>query len=303
MNIKLSNDSIVFHSLNDSTNWSLIVGEELEFLRLSNAINLSSEEIIVLSNLGCCGVYENGGFIVPRENCTETFSVPEVNTGLSWLGVLISFLPGLIIVIYLAKNNNAKYYAFLLGGIAWLLAFLIRIPLLNLIPDIGIVGLILIASLLAALFEEIIRYFLLKYFKNARENPIITGLGWGVTEAVIIYALNIAMLLLMNQAISFSDVVPGAVERLIITGFHTGLTLIVYKSLKDYKYLILSIFFHFFLNIVATITYSVFNFNVWIIELIILTITLITFYIAYKLYKGGGVAKKRKKSSGRTKKK
>ena len=271
--------------MSESTNWTQVMHDELGFLQSVGAINLSSEEIIVISNLGCCGIYKNGVFSVPRSNCSEILSVPFVNTSLTWIAVILSFLPGILIAVYLVKNKFKNYLAFLFGGLGWLIALIIRTLFLSLIQELNFITLLISVNLLSSIFEEGIRFLLLKHSKIARKNPIITGLGWGVFEAFMIYALNVTILLLMNQAISFSNALPGAVEKIMTIALHSALTIIVLKSLKNKKYLFISIFLHFFVNIISSIAFTIFGLNVWIVELIIFLSTSIIICLAYKIIK------------------
>ncbi len=286
MNIRVSNESVTFHSLNSSTNWTRIVSEELELLRLIGSINLTQEDNIVIASLGQ-GVYENGRFTSLRSDCSETFTVPVVDNSSAWFAVLLSFVPGLLITIYLVRSKWKVYLAFVMGGVGWFIALLLREPLLSMLPATELVVSIIIASLLAGVFEEITRYLVLKYSKLARDNPLILGLGWGVTEAFIIYVVTISIFILLNQPVTFTDALPGAVERLISIGLHVSLTMIVYQGLKDKRLLLLAVFLHFFTNIAATITGYILLWDAWVIEALILIITIITGYIAFSLNKGG----------------
>ncbi|MBN1923816.1 MAG: YhfC family intramembrane metalloprotease [Nanoarchaeota archaeon] len=296
MSIKLSNESVVFQSLDSETNWTRIVFEELEYLRLTGSANMSLEENIVVSNLGCCGVYENGQFIRPRESCTETFTVPVVDNSSTWLAILLSFIPSVIIIIYLVKKEYNKYFAVFTGGLGWAAALLLRQPLLEAFQNLELFSLIIMSSLMAGIFEETCKYLILRYVRIARENSLIFGLGWGLTESVIIYVLTMIFLVSMNQAIGLIDALPGAVERVLATALHASLTMIVFKALKDKRLLLIAVFMHFFANVTSTITALILSWNIWIVELIVLLSTVITAYIAYVLNKGvvKNVKKRRK---------
>lgn len=315
MNIKMDGERIVFQSLNESTDWNTILEEELYYLRGVGALNLTDEEIIFISSQGCCGVYKEGEFSAPR-GCDETFTVPVVNTKLTWIAVLLSVLPGAILIVYLSKTDLNKYLIAVLGGIAWTIAYFLRKPLLVQAASLELLSNIIISSLLAAVFEESIRYIIMKCsdwikkkkgifgIENSFSLPLILGLGWGVTEALIIFVVYLSYLLLMNQPITFMAALPGAVERISVIFFHTALTMIVYYSLKNKIHLLTAMFLHFFMNTISVISAKVYYVDVWLIELFIIIVTIITGFIAYSLNKKGqkNVKKNKRTNKKRTRK-
>lgn len=282
--IRANNESIVFRS-EKSVNWSNILYNELNWLNSINSTNLSINDIVLISESGCCGIFKNGNFSVHRDVCNETFVVPIVNTSLTWIAVLLSFLPTLIVTIYFARNNGKKYLVFVVGGAAWFIALMAREPILTLLEPLNIVLAITVASVLAGVFEEIGRFLLMKYFEYIRKNPLMFGLGWGIAEAFILFTLNIAILLLLNQAIGLNEVFPSAVERIITTGLHVALTMIIFKSLDKKILLFLAIIFHALINIIVALSYFVFGFSAWTGELILFGLTALIGYVAYEVNK------------------
>jgi uncharacterized membrane protein YhfC len=283
--VRAENDSIVFRAEGD-VNWSEMMSYELGFFNSVNATNLTNEEITLISESGCCGVYSDGTFSVYRDVCGETFSVPEIDTGMTWLAVFIPLLPAIAAALFVMKTDSKKYLVFLLGGVGWLIALLCREPLLQLIASSDLITAIIVSSILAGLFEEIGRYLIMKYVPVCRQNPIAFGTGWGVGEAVIIFSLNLAVLLMLNQAILFSDVIPGAVERLLAVLLHVGLTMIVFKSFDKISFLPAAIVLHSAVNLISSLLYYVLFADVWIVECVIALFVIGTAAIAYFANKG-----------------
>jgi len=302
MNIKLSDNDAVFRSVNESTNWTKILYEELYFLKNTGAVNITDSEITFISQLGCCGVYENGKY-ASVNNCTETFSVPIVDNVSTWWAVLLSFAPALIILLYFVWKDWTKMFVIIIGCAGWVLAYFLRYPLLSAASNFNIIAYLVIASALAGIFEETVRYFIMKYYRKAADNPVILGLGWGIAEAVILYALYLAWLLMQNQAITLMNALPGAFERITATLLHVALSLIVVKGLKNRKYLYLGMLVHFLVNIVAVMLASILLLNVWLVEGIILIMTICAVIIACKVNEKGVLSVIKRKSAKRHKRK
>ncbi|MDD5054481.1 MAG: hypothetical protein PHG04_03850, partial [Candidatus Nanoarchaeia archaeon] len=155
--IKINESSIIIQSFNESTDWGNLLKNELYELWSYNATSLSEEDIIFLSIKGCCGNYENGIFTEDSNECGNEIIIPLKDDS-GKLAIYLSIIPFLIILGYFARTDYRKHLAFALGALGWFAAFVLRLPLLEMIPLAwGFWAMLLIPSLLAGLFEESVR--------------------------------------------------------------------------------------------------------------------------------------------------
>ncbi|MDD4352977.1 MAG: hypothetical protein PHN56_00825 [Candidatus Nanoarchaeia archaeon] len=293
LNIKVSNDSIIFQSLNDSTDWKNGLMDELYYLWIYNATSLSEEDIIFIKNNGCCGIYNEGQFITNNTNtCNEEIVISKKdNSGI--LALFMATIPFLIILVYYSKLDWKKYLAFLIGGLGWLVAFLLRLPLITQISLTQNIWLIILgSSLMSGLFEETIRFLSLKYIQFSKKNFFLFAMGWSFFEIIVIYCVNILYYLMLNQQITFINAMPGLIERFSATVLHLALTVIVLKSLNNKKLLALAMVLHIIVNIFGVILLN-YNFNIWVIEIVLLLISFWVYYISNELKKGNENDKRR----------
>jgi len=108
---------------------------------------------------------------------------------------------------------------------------------------------------------------------------------------------------MQNQAITLMNALPGAFERITATLLHVALSLIVVKGLKNRKYLYLGMLVHFLVNIVAVMLASILLLNVWLVEGIILIMTICAVIIACKVNEKGVLSVIKRKSAKRHKRK
>ncbi|MFA5303079.1 MAG: hypothetical protein WC393_00895 [Candidatus Nanoarchaeia archaeon] len=290
--LKVSNDSIIVQSLNDSVVWKNVLTDELYFLWDYNATSLSEEDIVFISNLDCCGVYDNGQFIKTNDTCSEEIIIPKKDDS-AILAILIATLPFLIMLFYFSRLDYKKYLAFLLGLIGWLVAFFLRLPLLNQVSlTTNFWAIILLPSLLSGLFEEGVRFLSLRFVSYAKKNFFLFAMGWSFAEILIIYCFNIVYFLSFNQQVSFIDALPGLIERFSATILHLAFTIIVLKSLKNKKLLGLAMGLHIIVNLFGILLLA-FNLNVWIIELALLLLAFLVYNISNKLKEGTNNGKRR----------
>ncbi|MDO8055268.1 MAG: YhfC family glutamic-type intramembrane protease, partial [Candidatus Hermodarchaeota archaeon] len=198
-------------------------------------------------------------------------------------GTLIALLPGLIIFIFIARKTETMWLGAILGGIFWLAALLARTPLLLIIdivaPIIPPTALLLyvafalfFASLLAGLFEEGFRFLFLRWqpkFIETVKHALTFGLGWGLGEAIMVYALDVLTIaffypllidlgiILPPEPILMLNIMFGAVERNIAIVFHVTATIFVAIAVWHRKpiYLGFAIAAHFLFNFVPISLY------------------------------------------------
>lgn len=200
---------------------------------------------------------------------------------------------GPFLILTAAKvRGGAAWKAFVFGIAGWALALVLRIVPLQLpvaflgealLTDVAILlAFGAFASLLAGIFEEGIRYGLMRRVKSLRTTILAFGLGWGIGEALLIYVPAIATLWVMGQAPPFLEMLPGAIERNLAIALHVSLAFIIAASLKNRKLLVLAIFLHFFANVVAITTATVTE-NVWLAEGFLGVVVMASVLIAMRL--------------------
>ncbi len=208
------------------------------------------------------------------------------------LGIMIAVLPATVAAAVFAGRSRAAWLCFGIGATGWLVALLLRwIPLqLPLYADASLGGSVIYfayAALLAGIFEEGIRYVLIRkvgLLRTARRT-ICMGIGWGLFEAVLLYAVNLAAAAyLLGYETGFLDLLPGAVERNTAIVFHTALTLIVFKALESREYLLVAIALHALLDFLGVVSLYIFRLTVWQVEGVIAATALITLLYAVMLH-------------------
>ncbi|MEM4471735.1 MAG: YhfC family glutamic-type intramembrane protease, partial [Zestosphaera sp.] len=152
--------------------------------------------------------------------------------------ILVALLPGLSTLAYFIKTKKTNLVLLLLGGGGWLIALLARTPILYALSNtIERTAYLVVASYSAGLFEESMRYLVLKtpLSKKSTEDAVALGLSWGLTEALFIYVLPITIYTPVGY--SLLELLPGALERNIALLGHIVFSLIVLKALSKIIYL------------------------------------------------------------------
>ncbi|MHA2313993.1 MAG: YhfC family glutamic-type intramembrane protease [Candidatus Hermodarchaeia archaeon] len=191
------------------------------------------------------------------------------------VGTLIAILPAFLIFLYIARFKGSMWLSALLGGIFWFVAYLARTPLLLVLDFWGftippaiyavfVAIAIFLASLMAGLFEEGIKYgFLYKApkFIETAKHALCFGLGWGLSEAILLYVLNvlaigflydwlITIIPLAPESVLFFTFILGAIERNSVILFHVSATIFVALAVWHRRFLfaVLAILTHFLFN-------------------------------------------------------
>ncbi|MEM0361811.1 MAG: hypothetical protein QXT01_05585 [Sulfolobales archaeon] len=198
--------------------------------------------------------------------------------------LLISFTPALTTLTLIARGDVRLWLIALLGGGGWILALLLRQPLLIMLTGIG-PSYIYVASFLAGLFEECLRLVLLRInfvSRSLLKGSLSLGLGWGLSEALNIYTIP-ALITATLMGYSWLDLLPGAVERNSATLLHVSLSLLLSKNARDLRLLFAAIFLHTLLNVIGVTSLLMLK-DVWLVEgLIALTSLLIFTSIAFSI--------------------
>jgi uncharacterized membrane protein YhfC len=170
------------------------------------------------------------------------------------------------------------WLSFVAGAVGWTLA-LVRGPILQVLGDAFLRSWIVsagavaatyisigISSISAGLFEEGVRYLLVKKIQRIRKDSrhvLSMGLGWGLGEAVLIYTVSVV------SAVYFRGFSPphtslllGALERNIATALHVGLTFMIWRAEADLRFLPVAMGIHFLIDFVGVSLFIVTG-NIW----------------------------------------
>ena len=140
--------------------------------------------------------------------------------------MLISVLPGLLLLAAISRSGRGCWLAALVGGAGWLAALIAREPLLLLVESLGTYPRICLAASMAGVFEETSRYLVLRYFASVSRSRSVDpytvlsiGLGWGLAEALLLYVVQVPLAVAL-YGYQWTDLLPGAIERNSATAFH-----------------------------------------------------------------------------------
>jgi len=131
----------------------------------------------------------------------------------------------------------------LIGGGGWLVAYLLRLPILMALTKLVPLAQAIMASILAGIFEEGLRYLLMRVRMKPNYSPeraSALGLGWGLTEALLIYCVNVPLAATV-MGYGWLQLMPGAIERNIAITFHVAASCIIAVSLAKMRWLYLFI--------------------------------------------------------------
>ena len=144
--------------------------------------------------------------------------------------VIIALAPGLMGLAAAAGLDGGKWLAAAVGGGGWILAYVLRVPVTLIAGRVLESGQLLVLLLaLSGIVEEGVRFLLIRWLRREEgvdiRKVLSLGLGWGVAEALLIYVAYIPLAMLRGY--SYAEMLPGAVERVVATCFHTLVSLIV----------------------------------------------------------------------------
>jgi uncharacterized membrane protein YhfC len=204
-------------------------------------------------------------------------------SALPFLAIALALVPAIFLAVYFARASLYVWLSFVIGFVGWIAAIVLRlVPLqlpliLNLTSSSSTVY-VIYAAILAGVFEEGIRYLLVKKIRYTGESfrSILSfGLGWGISEASIIYGAAAIFAIITTPSISFFDLLPGAVERNSAIMLHVALSLLVLKAAKGHKrFLFLAMFIHASDDAFAVL-FADAVYNIWLTESAILVISVI----------------------------
>ncbi|MBC7113782.1 MAG: YhfC family intramembrane metalloprotease [Candidatus Methanomethyliales bacterium] len=199
--------------------------------------------------------------------------------------LILVFAPLFILGFYLGRNTPKLL---LFGGMGWVLALILRIIPLNLFQLLvhDLVVVIGYSAVLAGLFEEGMRYWLVKRTKTLKLKAGLTfGLGWGIAEALVIYFPSV-LLSPTISSLGLLDLLPGVFERYIAVLAHIALTFIIMGAISSREYLVVAVVAHAVLDWVAGLAYYVMKLPVWQVEGLVAVYTLLlAIYATYTIKK------------------
>ena len=213
------------------------------------------------------------------------------------IACLIALLPTFIIflVLFFLGMEDTLWSIFGLGILGWIIALLLRIIPLQ--TPAKIYGLeftstfwnLLYTSILAGVFEESIRYILMKkvwFIRQSFRHITSFGLGWGFGEAAIIYVGALTSLWMMGKHLTLLEMLPGAVERNLAVVIHVALTFILFKAMVSLRFLWFAMGIHAGVDLLAAVSYHTYHLPVWIVEVVLALASLTILFYAYILVKG-----------------
>lgn len=165
------------------------------------------------------------------------------------ISLFIGIGPLLIYALWKFGLNKKLWFACFLGGLFWFLAFIARIYFLFLIntSSLSLVLKIFLAALLAGTVETSFRVLLLyslkKYTANSKEKVILTGIGWGLGEAIFLHSFSMINIIygaitqnpaLVNLFGIESFLLFGGYERILAELLHIFLTILTFYGIKKY---------------------------------------------------------------------
>ena len=206
----------------------------------------------------------------------------------------ISFILPLAILGYLIVNNRKYLVAYLFGALTFLVfQVLTRMPLIQIyLPNFSWYFQLaydqpylyaLFLGVTAALFEEIGRYLVIRYFMRKRlsfNDALYYGLGHGGIEALLLVGINALFMIIYYQGQNGAPLmmILAGIERLSTMVIHVVLSIIVMYGIKrkSIVYLLIAIVLHFVLDSSIVIA-QLLNVNIITIEVMIVVCAVIAF--------------------------
>lgn len=186
---------------------------------------------------------------------------------------------GVAVLLGIRRRRLVK--PMLLGGVCFLVfQVLTRMPLIQfalpqvpwfaVMSAVNPLAYVLLLGVTAALFEEGGRYIVMKWLMRDRRDALsgaAFGLGHGGMEAVLLVGINAFALLFVPSAASEGEFFASGLERLFAMTMHVGWSVLVMKSVREGRFLLLLWAFlgHAALDAVAVLALTV-GLNMWIIE-------------------------------------
>ncbi len=199
------------------------------------------------------------------------------------VALAVALLPASVALATTSGRRVELWLVALLGGGGWLAALALRAPILaSLDPRSPASG--YVASVLAGLFEESLRFVILRtefLRRLSTRGATALGLGWGLTEATLVYALPV----LATSAIKgygLAELLPGALERNSATAIHLSLALLISVNPGSLRLLAVAVALHAAVNCLALASLVAIG-NVWVVEGVLVAVAVALLALAVAL--------------------
>ena len=251
------------------------------------------------------------------------FAIPTVSIIFMFLSGLISIIVPIVLAIYLFRKKKQKISTLLIGAATFVVFALILEATINklvlsnsspfgqdILHNIWLYG--AYAGLAAGIFEEVGRFIAFKLILKKATNPddsLMYGVGHGGIEAIILVGLQLTIIgvyaVIFNsnpgsgalsqdildtlEPLSSSPAIYNliaGIERMIAITLQIALSVIVFVGVKNKgknHLIFIAILIHAFVDFMAVILMEFTN--VYLTETVILILTLVTVFFAYRLYK------------------
>jgi len=251
------------------------------------------------------------------------FAIPTVSIIFMFLSGLISIIVPIVLAIYLFRKKKQKISTLLIGAATFVVFALILEATINklvlsnsspfgqdILHNIWLYG--AYAGLAAGIFEEVGRFIAFKLILKKATNPddsLMYGVGHGGIEAIILVGLQLTIIgvyaVIFNsnpgsgalsqdildtlEPLSSSPAIYNliaGIERMIAITLQIALSVIVFVGVKNKgknHLIFIAILIHAFVDFMAVILMEFTN--VYLTEAVILILTLVTVFFAYRLYK------------------
>ena len=199
------------------------------------------------------------------------------------VALAVALLPASVALATTSGRRVDLWLVALLGGGGWLAALALRAPVLaSLDPKSPASG--YVASVLAGLFEESFRFAILRtelLRRSSTRGATALGLGWGLAEAALIYALPV-LATSATRGYGLVELLPGAVERNSATAVHLSLALLMSVNPGSLRLLAVAVALHAATNCLALASLNAFR-NVWVVEGVIAVVAVALLATAVRL--------------------
>ncbi|MEG2072059.1 MAG: YhfC family glutamic-type intramembrane protease [Oscillospiraceae bacterium] len=214
--------------------------------------------------------------------------------------ILTAFILPIALGIFMRHRRHSNLRPVLLGVLTFSVSQLfLRIPLLSLLTakstwfaSVELMQPILyvfIISATAAIFEELGRFLVMKFFLKGRlnlETGVAFGIGHGGIEAIVLVGINAIAFLLTSTFSGPPELMFAAgLERFSTLFIHIGLSVMVMLSLRDKKilWLFAALFLHTAINFFSALLSA--SIPVFAVEALLLLVAALMALFVFKQYK------------------
>ena len=162
------------------------------------------------------------------------------------IAIIIGTIPVISFTIWKFGFKNNLWYSWLLGGLFWSLALIMRaIPFMILISIFGVTTYIIyIYILFSGIFDTVFKVLLLllftKFTADTKEKVIMAGLGWGTVEVILGYTIPFLIFILFFRDSNIMSQMDGVEYLILFVGykrllneiFHLIMMIMIFYGIK-----------------------------------------------------------------------